>query len=439
MSTEHWLKKLIKEHKTGKAVGIFSICSSHPYVLTAAMEHAKANQTHVLIEATSNQVHQFGGYTGMKPEDFRQFVMGLAEQAGLNPEMVILGGDHLGPNPWSREPAEEAMKKACDMVREYVLAGFTKIHLDASMYLGGDPGDRTQRLDDRIVAKRSAQLCQVAEIAYKEYVANHPGALPPVYVIGSEVPVPGGTQSEDEQLQVTEVDNFLKTVAVTEEVFKQHGLEEAFGRVLAVVVQPGVEFGDHTIHEYNREAAKEICEAIKRHPSLVFEGHSTDYQRPIHLRQLVEDGVAILKVGPALTFAMREAIFALSYIEEELAVMLGFESSRIRTVLDEMMMENPRNWQPYYHGTEKEQAFARKYSLSDRSRYYWNQTQLQKSLESLVNNLKAVKEIPITLLSQFMPNQYRAVREGQLSTDPEELIKDHIKEVISQYQQAIGN
>ena len=50
----------------------------------------------------------------------------------------MLGGDHLGPYVWRAEPADEAMAKARDLVRDYVAAGYTKIHLDASMRLGGD-------------------------------------------------------------------------------------------------------------------------------------------------------------------------------------------------------------------------------------------------------------------------------------------------------------
>ena len=39
--------------------------------------------------------------------------------------------------------------------------------------------------------------------------------------------------------------------------------------------------------------AKELAAAIKEIPDLVFEGHSTDYQTKIKLREMVEDGVAI--------------------------------------------------------------------------------------------------------------------------------------------------
>ena len=77
------LRDMIRRHKSGAHVGITSVCSAHPLVLLAALEHARETGGVVLIEATSNQVDQTGGYTGMRPEDFRELVLGLAEQVGL--------------------------------------------------------------------------------------------------------------------------------------------------------------------------------------------------------------------------------------------------------------------------------------------------------------------------------------------------------------------
>ncbi|WP_163362694.1 class II D-tagatose-bisphosphate aldolase non-catalytic subunit, partial [Escherichia coli] len=76
---------------------------------------------------------QYGGYTGMTPVDFVVFVETIAREEGFDRTNLIFGGDHLGPNPWRKLPAEEAMAKAEAMVIDYIQAGFTKIHLDASM------------------------------------------------------------------------------------------------------------------------------------------------------------------------------------------------------------------------------------------------------------------------------------------------------------------
>ena len=114
----HQLRSIIERHKSGERIGITSICSAHPRVIEAALRHASAHGHPVLIEATSNQVDQFGGYTGMTPKDFRAFVHGIAGQAGLPIEAVILGGDHLGPNRW--QDADATLTNAEALIEAYV-------------------------------------------------------------------------------------------------------------------------------------------------------------------------------------------------------------------------------------------------------------------------------------------------------------------------------
>ena len=121
------------------AVGIYSLCSAHPTVIDCALKEARAAGAPLLIEATSNQVNQFGGYTGMTPDDFRGFVQGIARRVDFPAERLWLGGDHLGPNAWRKEPAETAMEKSEVLIRQYVTAGFRKIHLDCSMACADDP------------------------------------------------------------------------------------------------------------------------------------------------------------------------------------------------------------------------------------------------------------------------------------------------------------
>ena len=133
------LTDLIRAHERGDAVGIYSVCSAHPVVIDAAIAQADADGTPTLIEATSNQVDQFGGYTGMRPADFRDLVHRIADDRGFDRERVVLGGDHLGPDRWQRRPAAEAMANADALVAAYVEAGFSKIHLDCSMSCADDP------------------------------------------------------------------------------------------------------------------------------------------------------------------------------------------------------------------------------------------------------------------------------------------------------------
>lgn len=427
----HPLQKLVSDFKNGSKQGICSVCSANEYVIGAALTRASMSDAYILIESTANQVDQFGGYTGMKPADFRSFVHGIAEKLCFPLERVLLGGDHLGPLTWKSEQNEDAMLNAEELVRQYVSAGFTKIHLDTSMHLGEDRKDRP--LDPLVMAERAARLCQVAEESCQVFSKGNP-----VYVIGSEVPIPGGNHEDDEDLQITKPEDFNNTVEIFEQVFREKGLTSAWERVIAVVVQPGVEFGDESVHAYDRNKARTLCEPLKTYQRLVFEGHSTDYQTPSCLRQMVEDGIAILKVGPQLTFALREALFSLNLMEMALLRGTGqVEPSRFMNILEEAMLRNPDNWKNHYHGSEAKQKFARKYSFSDRCRYYLPDPVVQASMQRLLANLRSIP-IPLSLVSQFMPIQYGKIRNGNLLNNPEAMLTDSVVNVLDAYYSACG-
>lgn len=426
------LKKIVELQKQGKNVGIYSVCSANGYVIEAAFKRGLSDGSCVLIESTANQCDQNGGYTGMTPADFKKFVLEIADRNGFDRNRIFLGGDHLGPLTFAYKDEAEAMADSEELIRHYVAAGFTKIHIDTSMKVNSDPED--VRLSDEIIAGRGAHLAKVAEETYKELLERDPEAIPPVYVIGSEVPIPGGAVgAEDNGVQVTKVEDFKNTVAAFEKAFVKEGLDkDVWERVIGVVVQPGVEEKDSGCTEYDREKAKDLMAAIKDFPTLVFEGHSTDYQTKIKLRELVEDGVGILKVGPGLTFAMREAMFALENIEKELIYGTDTEPSKFAEVLDAEMLKNDKNWKKHYQGTELEIRLKRKYSFSDRCRYYMPTPAVEAAADRLLTNLRTLG-IPLNLLSQFMPIQYTKVREGYLKNDPVELIEDRIINTIDEY------
>jgi D-tagatose-1,6-bisphosphate aldolase subunit GatZ/KbaZ len=205
-----------------------------------------------------------------------------------------------------------------------------------------------------------------------------------------------------------------------------------------VVVQPGVEFGDATVFPYVPEKARALSRFVDTEWQGIYEAHSTDYQTPAALRQMVCDHFAILKVGPWLTFTSREAVFALAAIEEEwLSSRKGIAISRIREALDEAMVANPEHWKNYYRGDDAALGLARKYSLSDRSRYYWTQPNVAASLQRLLGNL-TLQPPPVSLLSQFLPNQAAAVRAGEIANNPVALIHSKVQEVIDLYVRACG-
>ena len=419
------ITEIIDKNRKGNGSGIYSICSANRFVLRASMMQAKKDDSFLLIEATSNQVDQFGGYTGMTPQQFKSYVDVVADETGFNSQKIILGGDHLGPNVWQNEPINTAMQKAKNQIKAYVKAGFKKIHLDTSMPLEGDASPLSVELS----AERAADLCSVAE-------KSADGILP-VYVIGTEVPIPGGATEELGDISPTKVEDVRQTLEVTKTAFEKKGLAEVWERVIAVVVQPAVDFSDDSVIDYSREKARELSAFVTSVPDMVYEAHSTDYQTPAALKEMVEDHFAILKVGPWLTYALREAVFALAKMEQEwLGYRKDIDLSEIVKVIDDEMVKKPDYWMKHYHGSNPQLAFARRYSYSDRIRYYWNNKHVYMSLDLLLRNLRKYP-LPISLISQYMPEQYEMIRNGIISCKPEQLIYHKILQVLQIYSDAV--
>ncbi len=402
--------------------GIYSVCSSHPLVLQACMRRHSTASGPLLIEATCNQVNQFGGYTGLTPQDFRAQVRSIAQQVGFPTDRILLGGDHLGPYPWRNLPAAQAMTNAREMVRAFAGAGYGKIHLDASMPCAGDPST----LPDHVIAQRAADLCRVAEST------DPSGGL--TYVIGTEVPTPGGAV-DAMKLSATTPGAAEEALRFHRQEFLALGLDRAWPRVVALVVQPGVEFSDESVEDYDPATAVPLSAWLRQNSGIVFEAHSTDYQRREALAALVRDGFAILKVGPALSYAMRQALFALARIEDE--CIQAAKRSHLRERMEEVMLRHPEHWQTHYRGTPEEQRRLRTSSYSDRIRYYWGYPEAKNAVQTLISNLEHAG-IPETLVSDYLPIQYVKIREGSLRNDPLSLILDAIEHSLEPYLGACG-
>ena len=429
---KHPIQQMMDQRREGKICGIESVCSANGFVLEVALKRSKLFNAPVLIEATANQVNQFGGYTGMYPKDFYEMVLKMAAEIGVPENHIILGGDHLGPLTWQNLPETEAMEKSETLVYQYARAGFTKIHLDTSMKVADDPEGL---LSTETIARRGATLYKAAMKGYEELKAEKPDAMRPVFVIGSEVPIPGGAQEAEDTLAVTKPEAFRDTVATYRRVFKEEGIEDGMNDVVAVVTQPGVEFGDDQVFLYDHDAATELCAALKEFPEVCFEGHSTDYQSKECLKRMVEDGIAILKVGPALTYGLRESLFSLSMMEKELVP--EEKQAHFIETLEKVMLEKPDNWKKHYHGDEKQLALCRKYSFSDRCRYYIGLPEVVESINKLCENLREYP-IPMNMLHQYMPISYIKVRDGIITLDPRELALDGVVAFMEDYEYAIG-
>lgn len=430
----HILQEIIRENKAGHHSGIYSCCSANEDVIRAVLNRARRTKTVALIESTSNQVNQLGGYTGMTPADFAEFVRKLAKEMGLAWHNVILGGDHLGPLPWVNLPEEEAMVQAEELVASCVKAGYEKIHLDTSMRVASD--DPNQPFLTKTCAERGARLCVACEKAFEEYKADHPEAKAPVYIIGSEVPVPGGDFNAGE-MGVTTAEDATNTIAIYKEAFEAQGIGDVFERVVGLVVEMGVEFHEFSLDEYDRRKTVDLVAAMRKTP-LCIEGHSSDYQTASNLCRMCEDGVAILKVGPAFTFSLREALFALESIEQEVYRETPEVMSGYRATLEKVMLENPSYWASYYPGTENEQRIARAYSFYDRCRYYMAKPEVVGARNKLIENLSG-DVIPLCLLSQYLPTQYFRVRSGEIKNEALDIVLDRIGDRVDCYLEATNN
>ena len=422
------LLQTIKDNRAGRSAGVYSVCCAHALVIEAALEQAKDDNSIAVIEATANQVNQFGGYTGKKPDDFRKFVSEIARKVEFDLAAIVLGGDHLGPVCWANEPAEAALKKSEDLIAAYVRAGFKKIHLDCSMPCLDD----AILLDDKIVAERAARLCGIAEKVAIESFGNSNI----LYIIGTEVPPPGGTNEEEPELTVTSPAHARRTMSLHHRAFIKAGLESAWPRVIGLVVQPGVEFSHTSVIQYDRKKAAALRELLPTIENIVFEAHSTDYQLPGNYLDLVDDHFAILKVGPQLTFALREALFALSHIED--VIVPEHKCSHMRAVCEKTMVEKPVYWQKFYPVPDAELSLYRQFSYSDRIRYYWPDPSLKEAAEKLFSNLSA-HPIPLPLISQYLPDLYWSVADGSVTNAAEDLVKARIKQIIKSYSRACFN
>ncbi len=242
------------------------------------------------------------------------------------------------------------------------------------------------------------------------------------------MPTPGGTTEALDHLRPTTPEAVLATYAVHERAF---GAAEAWRRVIAIVVQPGVEFGHEDVAVYDPARAAALSAALERMPGLVYEAHSTDYQPPSSLSRLVRDGFAILKVGPALSFALREALYAL----DQIAGILRPGAPSLVEAMEAAMVASPRHWQTHYPGTLQQQRVLRHYSYSDRIRYYWPSAGARAAVEALLARLQGVR-IPETLISQYLPRLHERVLTRAVAPEPRRLVIESVRDVLRVYRRA---
>ncbi len=414
-------------HPAGEIGGLVAACSAHPMVLDAVLAAAATGGWPLLVEATASQVNPAGGYTGMTPAAYIEDLHRRARAAGMPAERLLIGADHLGTYPWRHLPAAAAMDRASDLARACVAAGFDKLHLDTSAPCAGDP---LPRLAHGEVVTRTVTLCRAAEAA----AANHGALKRPFYVIGADVPTPGGGLEGETQAPVSVPRVLVEEIETFRAAFAAAGLADAWQRVVAVVVQPGIDFGDAAVAAYRPERAAALSALHDRLPAhLAFEIHATDFQSGEALDRMVADRFGLLKIGPCLTFALREALYALAHIEARLPA-VKTPADLIRT-MEDLMLARPEHWQGHYRGGSAELRFLRHFSYRDRIRYYWQAPEARRAVDLLLANL-AAGPIPAGLLRQYLPDLFAQTLQGPQRIDPVEIIHRRIRQALQPYADA---
>jgi len=421
------LQRILRSNRADCRTGMMAACTANRWAIRAVLTQARQDRTPALVEVTARQVNLAGGYAGLRPLDFVRLVRQEAARVGLASGRIMLGGDHLGPDPWRGQPAAVAMARAGALTAELVRCGFVKLHLDPTTPCAADPVTDDGALPLELIVQRTAALVAVAEEAARRYRMR-----PPLYVVGSDVPTPGGRAADVGATAVTSAAGVRHTLDGLQRVFQRAGLHAAWPRVVAVVVRAGIDFASQSIAAYNPRRTMALVRTLQDMPGLVFEAHSTDFQDFKALKRMVSDHFALLKVGPALTFAFREAVFALARIEAEaLGGRKGLRLSGIVEAVDGEMLRDPVHWQHYYRGSQTRMALLRRYAYSDRIRYYWARPVVRAAFARLLTNLRRYA-IPPPLIHQYLPGF-----EGS-SGDPEDLIVSHVCHVTRVYAAACG-
>ena len=427
------LPEIIRSHRKGRPRAVMAACTASPFAIRAVLQQTCQDGAVALIESTASQVNPDGGYAGLTPAVFHRQVAQLAVAAGLPPDRLLLGGDHIGPYPWSNGRAARALAKAAELAAACVAAGYHKIHLDAAPPCRDDPREPDGSLPLALICRRSADLCRATEEAAREA-----GTAPPWYVIGSDVPPPGGRSCLADAAPVSSARQVREFVARCRKAFYRAGLADAWERVLGVVVHTGADFSATAVQPYDTDRMQPLSRYLRQEDHLVFEAHSTDFQKPAALARMVMDGCGILKVGPALTYAMREALFGLAAVEKEmLGGRKGIRLSRLPETMERLMRADPRYWRAYYQGPAAEQKRLRRCALSDRIRYYWFRPEAEAALQRLLANLRRYPPPP-SLLNEHLPGTARQFPPKPAVRDPEQIVVERIAAVAAAYHKACG-
>lgn len=376
--TNHLLQ-IVRAVRQQIGPAIPAVASVLPDVIAAGLRQAREHGLPALIEAPAEEVNQFGGHSGLTPADFAALVQDVAHSHGLDAVPLILGADGLGPGLWPGLDPSAAMTHAERMVADFAAAGFNRLQFHA--------------LD----APGIARLVSVAE-------THAPPRHPPVYALPA-----GG----DPASSVTSPEDLAEALTRHEAAFAEADLAGAWRRVHTMSVRFGMGFTPAHVERFDIEQPDQLSAVLRDHDRIALEAEAVDYQSARVCADLTRRNVAVLKLGPSLSFAWREALYGLSHVHA-----WSEGGPHISERMEALMLADPAMWQQDGRGPAGHSRLLRHFGFTDRIRHYWSKAGAE--LAALCDSMEA-SGLHLPLLLQYLPPETLA-RAARLDLAPAQAI-----------------
>jgi D-tagatose-1,6-bisphosphate aldolase subunit GatZ/KbaZ len=390
----------------GERIGIISLDALHPIVVEAYLLSALEDGFPAVIEVGA---HSFSD-NRTTPSAFTNNINQIAEKVEFPLDQLIFSAYDLNLLVQMDTADQNEQKKISHIISEIIEGGFGIFGLNAS---GANFGELIRTIE--------------------KSVSENLGAHKPLYVID----LPGAQADPGRGSFSDPAENDAKIPHLIEEMLVdcEPNIKE---RILAVRMSLGRGHDGETVFPFSKHVFSDIHARLKAvFPNLLGAGH-IDHQPQSILSELVKAHFGYMRVGSELTYTMREAIFSLAMMENEsMQGKPGVYLSNLMVELDKAMQFSPDRWSAYYPGNGFEQLLARKYSLYDRSRFFWDDEEVQEAWARLVQNFKSYP-VPVTVLRQFMPDQYAHLVSGEIQNTPETLVLDKLQDILRRYSTACG-
>ena len=219
----------MKINKAIKNKALPSFCTSNIEVIKTILFFCNIKKLPCLIECTSNQVNQNGGYTNKTPKMFIKEILNISKKTKFDSKKLYLGGDHLGPLPWKKENTKTAIKNSISLINQFLKYNFCKIHIDTSIKCRDD-----KYINSEIIFNRTNKILNDFNI--KKKIKNK------FLVIGTEVPLSGS--GDNNKIVKTSKKQIVSEVTKFKEILKKLNLKS---NLFGLVIEPGMKYKHFSI------------------------------------------------------------------------------------------------------------------------------------------------------------------------------------------------